>query len=72
MVNDLEYDLLTTLQSKLEALEAYDIYLEDAEEAGDQEVQQLFEQIRRDDEQHAARLREHLARILSASPDGNR
>ena len=69
-MNDLEYDLLTTLQSKLEALEAYDVYLEDAEQAGDDDAKQLFEQIRRDDEQHASRLREQLARVLNGSPAG--
>ena len=63
-VNDLEYDVLATLQSKLEALEAYEAYLEDCQEAGDNECRQLFEQIRNDDRRHAEQLRQQLARLL--------
>ena len=63
-VSDLEYDVLSTLQSKLEALEVYEAYLEDCEEADDDECRQLFQQIRDDDERHAERLRATLARII--------
>jgi bacterioferritin (cytochrome b1) len=63
-VSDLEYDVLSTLQSKLEALEVYEAYLEDCEEADDDECRQLFQQICDDDERHAERLREALARML--------
>ena len=65
-VSDLEYDVLSTLQSKLEALEIYEAYLEDCEEANDDECRELFEQIRDDDERHAERLRQALARLLSS------
>jgi bacterioferritin (cytochrome b1) len=64
-VSDLEYDVLSTLQSKLEALEIYEAYLEDCEEANDQECRQLFQQIREDDERHAERLRQALVRLMS-------
>ena len=63
-VSDLEYDVLSALQSKLEALEVYEQYLEDCEGAGDDECRQLFEEIRDDDQRHAERLREALARLL--------
>jgi bacterioferritin (cytochrome b1) len=65
-VSDLEYDVLSTLQSKLEALEVYEAYLEDCEEADDDECRQLFQQIRDDDARHAERLHETLARIMKA------
>jgi bacterioferritin (cytochrome b1) len=66
-VSDLEYDVLSTLQSKLEALEAYEAYLEDCEEANDDQCRQLFQQIRDDDARHALRLRDALARLLAGN-----
>ena len=65
-VSDLEYDVLSTLHSKLEAVEIYETYLEDCEEADDDECRQLFQQIRDDDERHAERLRAALARLLGS------
>ena len=69
-VSDLEFDVLTTLHSKLEALEIYETYLEDAEEADDDEARELFEQIRQDDERHAERLRQYLVKLMSAGGPG--
>jgi len=65
-VSDLEYDVLSTLQSKLEALEVYEAYLEDCEDAGNDECRELFEEIRDDDQRHAERLRSTLARLLGS------
>ena len=65
-VRDLEYDVLSMLHSKLEALEAYDLYLEDCDE-GDDDCRRLIEEIRNDDARHAERLRETLGRFLSVS-----
>jgi hypothetical protein len=67
VVSDIEYDLLSMLQSKLEGLEAYEMYLQDAEEAGEDGLRRLIEEIQQDDEKHAARLREELARVLTSS-----
>ena len=66
MVSDVEYDLLSMLQSKLEGLEAYEMYLQDAEEAGEDGLRRLIEEIQQDDEKHATRLREELARVLTS------
>jgi rubrerythrin len=59
-VDDATYDLLQALTSKLEAIEAYQMYAED------EEVRDLFERLGRDETQHAeallAALRERLAR----------
>jgi bacterioferritin (cytochrome b1) len=71
-VSDIEYDVLSTLQSKLESLEVYEAYLEDCEDAGDDEVRRLFEEIRDDDERHAQRLRQALSRLMTAGSDGVR
>jgi rubrerythrin len=58
-VDDATYDLLQALTSKLEAIEAYQMYAED------EEVRELFERLGRDEVAHAeallAALRERLA-----------
>ena len=60
-VDDATYDLLQALTSKLEAIEAYQMYAED------EEVRELFERLGRDETEHAeallAALRERLARV---------
>jgi bacterioferritin (cytochrome b1) len=63
-LSNLEYDIITVLQSKLEAQEAYDKYIKDCQQAGDDECRKLFEQIKRDDQQHADQLRGQLQRVL--------
>jgi bacterioferritin (cytochrome b1) len=70
-ISDVEYDLLTTLQSKLEALDVYEAYIEDCDEAGEQGLRQLFEEIQRDDERHAMRLREELGRLITRASGGS-
>ncbi|MBI3964919.1 MAG: hypothetical protein HY329_04705 [Chloroflexi bacterium] len=64
-VNNLEYDLITVLQNKLQAVEAFDKYLKDA--GNDQTCRQLFEEMRRSDEQFIPRLRQELARHVGGS-----
>jgi bacterioferritin (cytochrome b1) len=63
-VSNLEHDLLTELQSKLEAVAVYERYLQDCDEAGDGACRRLIEEIRRDDERHADRLQTQLGRLL--------
>jgi bacterioferritin (cytochrome b1) len=62
--NNVEYDILTALQSKLEAVTAYDKYIQDCEQSGDTKCRELFEQIKRDDAEHAQKLREQLKNVL--------
>ena len=59
---DLTYDVITVLYEKSKALEAYDKYLQDAQ--GDPQVRQIFEQIRRQDEQSIEQLQPHLGRLI--------
>ena len=66
-MSNLEYDLITVLQSKLEANAAYDKYLKDCEQAGDQECRRLLEQIKRDDAQHIQDLRNQLMRVMGVA-----
>ena len=51
-VDDATYNLMQALTSKLEAIEAYETYRED----GDDTDRQLFEDLLRDERQHADRL----------------
>lgn len=63
-MNDLSYDILTILQSKLDATAIYDTYMEDADEAADPKVKTLFEQIKKDDERHVEQLTAELERLV--------
>lgn len=65
-VSDLAYDIITLLQSKLEAVSIYDQFIEDAQEAGDSQTAQLFDQIRQQDEQQVDQLSAALERIVKA------
>lgn len=53
-VDDATYDLLQALTSKLEAIEAYQVYAED------EGVKELFERLGRDEMAHAEALLEAL------------
>ncbi|HEY7022120.1 MAG TPA: hypothetical protein VH349_13460 [Ktedonobacterales bacterium] len=61
-VSDLTYDLLTVLQSKLEACAAYDMYMQDVQQAGDKEAQSLLALLKRDDEKHIEELVSEIER----------
>jgi rubrerythrin len=51
-VDDATYNLMQALTSKLEAIEAYETYRQD----GDDTDRQLFEDLLREERQHADRL----------------
>lgn len=59
-VDDQTYDLMQALTSKLEAIEAYQMYLDDTEG----ETRQLFEELLSDEQRHAERLMEALRRVM--------
>ena len=61
-MDNLTYDLVAALHNKLEAATVYTKYLQDAQ--GDQEAQQLFQQLKEEDSQHVQRLQQALARRL--------
>ena len=69
-VDDATYDLLQALTSKLEAIEAYQLYAED------EEVRDVFERLGRDEVEHAEvllqALRERLANTRSERAVGQR
>jgi hypothetical protein len=57
-LDNLTYDLITVLYEKSKGLEAYDKYIQDAQ--NDQQARQLFEQMRQQDEQFVQQLQERL------------
>lgn len=61
-LDNLTYDLITILYEKSKALEAYDKYLQDAQ--NNQEVRNLLQQIRQQDQQHIQQLQQHLSQLL--------
>jgi ferritin-like metal-binding protein YciE len=64
-LDDLCYDLITVIHQKSKALEAYDKYMKDAQ--NDNELRQLFEQVRQQDTQQVQQLKQHLGRLLGQS-----
>ena len=59
-VDDATYNLLQALTSKLEAIEAYQMYAEDDDEG-------IFEELAKDERRHAERLYEALRRRLGSA-----
>ncbi|HEU4327061.1 MAG TPA: hypothetical protein VFS21_28225 [Roseiflexaceae bacterium] len=58
-LDNLTYDLITLIYEKSKGLEAYDKYLRDAQ--GNQQVGQLIQQMRQQDEQAIQQLWQHLS-----------
>ena len=63
-VSNLEYDLLTALKHKAEALKAYDTYIQDAQEIGSQPCAELFQKLQQADMDQAQEIREHLQQVM--------
>ncbi|GAB1542165.1 hypothetical protein NUACC21_48390 [Scytonema sp. NUACC21] len=63
-VSNLEYDFLTVLQNKAEAIKAYDAYINDAKQAGSQPCVELFQKLRQSDIQQAQEIRHHLQQVM--------
>ncbi len=59
------FDLITVIYEKSKGLEAYERYIKDFQ--GDNEVRQLFEQIRQQEHQFIQQLQRHLSRRLQQS-----
>jgi rubrerythrin len=64
-VDDATYDLLQALTSKLEAIEAYQMYAED------EGVRDLFERLGHEEQQHAEQLLDALRQRLGGRSGGS-
>ncbi|MUH01624.1 hypothetical protein F7734_58970 [Scytonema sp. UIC 10036] len=63
-VSNLEYDFLTVLHNKAEAIKAYETYINDAKQAGSQPCVELFQKLRQADVEHAQEIRHHLQQVM--------
>ncbi|MBD1843688.1 hypothetical protein H6F89_09800 [Cyanobacteria bacterium FACHB-63] len=63
-ISNLEYDLLTALQNKAEAVKAYETYIKDAEQMQSQPCAELFRKLRDADIQTAQEIRHHLQQVM--------
>ncbi|MBD2459538.1 hypothetical protein H6G89_00640 [Oscillatoria sp. FACHB-1407] len=63
-VSNLEYDLLTVLQNKAEALKAYESYIQDAQEMQSQPCVELFQKLQQAEMQQAQEIRQHLQEVM--------
>lgn len=63
-LSNLSYDVISSLDNKLEAVTAYNQYIKDCQAAGDNACRQLFEDLKRTDEQQADRLRAEVERLV--------
>lgn len=67
VVSNLEYDWLTVMQSKAEALNAYDKYIQDAREANSEECVELFNRLKQTEAEQIQEIRQHLTKTMAAS-----
>ncbi len=64
-VRDEHYNLVSILYHALQGAETYDMYISDAESAGDQELAQFFRQVQEEERRRAARAKGLLGRKLT-------
>ncbi|WP_432812896.1 hypothetical protein [Pantanalinema sp. GBBB05] len=63
-ISDLEYDLLTVLKNKAEAVQMYETYMQDAQKLGSQPCVDLLRKLQQDDTKHVEELRHHLKEVM--------
>ncbi|BAT52985.1 unknown protein [Nostoc sp. NIES-3756] len=63
-ISNLEYDFITVLQNKAEAVRAYDKYIEDAQAANSKPCVDLFQKLRQSDIEQAQEIRNHLQEVM--------
>lgn len=63
-LSNLEYDLLTVLHNKAEAVKAYETYIKDAQEMDSQPCVELFQKLLQHDMEQAQEIRHHLQEVM--------
>jgi hypothetical protein len=63
-LSNLEYDWITLIQNKAQALVAYDQYIQDAEQAQSKECAEFFRRVHDADKAQLAEARQHLLAVL--------
>lgn len=64
-VPDEQYNLISALYHLLESVETYEIYIEDSEEGGDDELVEFFSQVQESNRQMADRAKQLLKSRLT-------
>ncbi len=62
---DITYNLISIAYHALQGAETYDQYIQDAQQAGDQELAQFLQQVKQENAQRANRAKELLAKQLA-------
>lgn len=63
-LSDLEYDWITLIQNKAQALMAYDQYIKDAEQANSPECVAFLRKVHDTDKAQLAEAKQHLVAVL--------
>lgn len=63
-LSNLEYDWITLMQNKAQALSAYDEYIKDAEKANSPECAAFFRKVHDADKAQLAEARQHLIKVM--------
>lgn len=63
-MSDLEYDLITVLKNKSEAVKAYDTYIQDAQGMNSQPCVELFRKLKEEEMKSAQEVRSHLQEVM--------
>lgn len=63
-ISDLEYDLLTVLKNKAEAVQMYDVYVQDAQKADSQPCVEILQKLKQTDLEQVQELRHHLQEVM--------
>ncbi|MDO8681933.1 MAG: hypothetical protein Q7N50_00430 [Armatimonadota bacterium] len=65
-MKNFNYDIIHLLSVKLQNVSRYEIYKQDATEAGCDECIRIFDQMKADDEKHVQQLRDQIEKHVKA------
>ncbi|MCM0589783.1 MAG: hypothetical protein ACSI46_28495 [Gloeotrichia echinulata DVL01] len=63
-ISNLEYDFITVLQNKAQAVKAYEHYIKDAQEVNSQPCIELFQKLRQSEIEQTQEIRHHLQQVM--------
>ncbi len=63
-ISNLEYDLLTVLKNKAEAVQMYETYIQDAQQMNSEPCVQLLQKLKQADMEQVQELRQHLQEVM--------
>jgi hypothetical protein len=68
-LDNLTFNLITIMHKKSKAIEAYDKYLADAQD--DEDIRELLEEMRSQDEMYVTQLQQNLVRLLTVQAESD-